>query len=183
MQSQWNDADAAAMVKIYAAKGVSEDVALRTYTARLLGSNKWLVMHGGGNTSVKTEMRDVYGETVNVLCVKGSGWDLATIEPAGHPAVRIDPLFRLRGLDALSDEDMVNVQRQNMLDSSGPNPSVETLLHTLYPAQIRRSHPFDHVDRHRRSGRCGRAWPEDLGQARRLCALHHAWLRAGESRG
>ncbi len=133
MQSQWNDADAAAMVKIYAAKGVSEDVALRTYTARLLGSNKWLVMHGGGNTSVKTEMADVYGETVKVLCVKGSGWDLATIEPAGHPAVRIDPLFRLRRLEALSDEDMVNVQRQNMLDSSGPNPSVETLLHAYIP--------------------------------------------------
>jgi rhamnose utilization protein RhaD (predicted bifunctional aldolase and dehydrogenase)/NAD(P)-dependent dehydrogenase (short-subunit alcohol dehydrogenase family) len=133
MQSLWNDADAAAMIAHYAAKGVSEDVALRTYTARLLGANRWLVMHGGGNTSVKTEMTDIYGDRVKVLCVKGSGWDLATIEPAGHPAVRLDPLFRLRGLAALSDEDMVNVQRQNMLDSSGPNPSVETLLHAYIP--------------------------------------------------
>jgi rhamnose utilization protein RhaD (predicted bifunctional aldolase and dehydrogenase)/NAD(P)-dependent dehydrogenase (short-subunit alcohol dehydrogenase family) len=133
MHSLWNDADASAMVGSLAAKGVGEDLALRTYSARLLGSNKWLVMHGGGNTSVKTEMTDIHGDRVKVLCVKGSGWDLATIEPAGHPAVRLEPLFRLRGLAALSDEDMVNVQRQNMLDSSGPNPSVETLLHAYLP--------------------------------------------------
>jgi rhamnose utilization protein RhaD (predicted bifunctional aldolase and dehydrogenase)/NAD(P)-dependent dehydrogenase (short-subunit alcohol dehydrogenase family) len=133
MKSLWKNADAAAMVAHYAARGISEDVALRTYTARLLGANRWLVMHGGGNTSVKTEMTDIYGDKVNVLCVKGSGWDLATIEPAGHPAVRLDPLFRLRKLKTLSDEDMVNVQRQNMLDSSGPNPSVETLLHAYIP--------------------------------------------------
>jgi rhamnose utilization protein RhaD (predicted bifunctional aldolase and dehydrogenase)/NAD(P)-dependent dehydrogenase (short-subunit alcohol dehydrogenase family) len=133
MKSLWKNADAAAMIAHYAAKGISEDVALRTYTARLLGANRWLVMHGGGNTSVKTEMTDIYGDKVKVLCVKGSGWDLATIEPAGHPAVRLDPLFRLRNLKTLSDEDMVNVQRQNMLDSSGPNPSVETLLHAYIP--------------------------------------------------
>jgi rhamnose utilization protein RhaD (predicted bifunctional aldolase and dehydrogenase)/NAD(P)-dependent dehydrogenase (short-subunit alcohol dehydrogenase family) len=133
MHSQWRDEDAAAMIADYAAKNISADVALRTYSARLLGSNRWLVMHGGGNTSVKTEMTDVYGDKVKVLCVKGSGWDLATIEPEGHPAVRLDPLFRLRQLDALSDEDMVNVQRQNMLDSAGPNPSVETLLHAYIP--------------------------------------------------
>jgi rhamnose utilization protein RhaD (predicted bifunctional aldolase and dehydrogenase)/NAD(P)-dependent dehydrogenase (short-subunit alcohol dehydrogenase family) len=133
MKSRWNDADAAAMVAHYAAMGIGEDVALRTYSARLLGSDRWLVMHGGGNTSVKTEMNDIYGDRVRALCVKGSGWDLATIEPAGHPAVRLDPLFKLRSLPALGDEDMVNVQRQNMLDSSGPNPSVETLLHAYIP--------------------------------------------------
>lgn len=133
MQNLWNGADAATMVRHYASMGIGEDVSLRTYSSRLLGANKWLVMHGGGNTSVKTEMRDVYGDLVKVLCVKGSGWDLATIEPAGHPAVRIEPLFRLRNLDKLSDEDMVNVQRQNMLDSFGPNPSVETLLHAYIP--------------------------------------------------
>ena len=91
------------------------------------------MLHGGGNTSVKTRMRDVYGEEVRVLCVKGSGWDLATIEPAGHPAVRLEPLLRLRALDKLGDEDMVNVQRANLLDSAAPNPSVETLLHAFMP--------------------------------------------------
>ena len=133
MESRWSDADAMRAVAHYADKGVSEDLALRTYTARLLGGDWRLVLHGGGNTSVKTTMRDVYGDNVRTLCVKGSGWDLATIEPAGHPAVRLDPLLRLRALDKLSDEDMVNVQRANLLDSAAPNPSVETLLHAFIP--------------------------------------------------
>src|SRR3954451_18329046 len=133
MQSRWSQSDAQDFVTRYAAKGVNEDLALRTYTARLLGSDPRLVLHGGGNTSVKTRMRDVYGDEVPVLCVKGSGWDLATIEPAGHPAVRLEPLRRLRMLDALSDENMVSVLRANLLDSSAPNPSVETLLHAFLP--------------------------------------------------
>lgn len=129
MKSRWSDSAAKAAVEAYRSKGIGEDLALRTYSARLLGSDPKLVLHGGGNTSVKTRMRDVYGEEVDVLCVKGSGWDLATIEPPGHPAVRLAPLHRLRALDALSDEDMVSVQRANLLDSDAPNPSVETLLH------------------------------------------------------
>src|SRR4051794_6071016 len=133
MDSRWSDQDAAEMVATYAETGVGADLALRTYTARLLGSDPRLVLHGGGNTSVKTRMRDVYGDEVPVLCVKGSGWDLATIEPAGHPAVRLEPLRRLRMLDALSDENMVSVLRANLLDSSAPNPSVETLLHAFLP--------------------------------------------------
>ncbi len=133
MQSLWSDAEADAAVARYAAQGVNADLALRTYSARLLGRDPGLVMHGGGNTSVKTTARDLYGEEVEVLCVKGSGWDLATIEPAGHPAVERAPLERLRGLQALSDEEMVNAQRRNLLDSAAPNPSVETLLHAYLP--------------------------------------------------
>ncbi|SEC79485.1 Rhamnose utilisation protein RhaD, predicted bifunctional aldolase and dehydrogenase [Rhizobiales bacterium GAS188] len=133
MESRWSDAEAARAVARYAERGIGEDLALRTYTARLLGADGRLVLHGGGNTSVKTAMHDVYGDEVRVLCVKGSGWDLATIEPAGHPAVRLDPLLRLRSLPRLSDEDMVNVQRANLLDSAAPNPSVETLLHAFIP--------------------------------------------------
>lgn len=133
MKNLWDDADAAAAVKRYGEAGVSEDLALRTYTARLLGGEPLLVLHGGGNTSVKTRARDVYGDDIDVLCVKGSGWDLATIEPAGHPAVALEPLRRLRQLEALSDEAMVSAQRQNLLDSSAPNPSVETLLHAFMP--------------------------------------------------
>src|SRR5262249_12123862 len=85
------------------------------------------------NTSVKTTMADVTGEPVEVLCVKGSGWDMGTIEAPGLPAVRLAPLQGLIGLQALSDEDMVNVQRCNLLDSKAPNPSVETLLHAFLP--------------------------------------------------
>src|SRR5450432_514134 len=129
MKSLWNEADAAAAVDRYGALGVSGDLALRTYSARLLGADPHLVLHGGGNTSVKDKARDIFGEEMAVLCVKGSGWDLATIEPSGHPAVRLAPLLRLRNLERLSDEDMVNAQRQNLLDASAPNPSVETLLH------------------------------------------------------
>ncbi len=133
MQSLWSDAEAERLVRHYEARGVSRDLALRTYTSRLLGQVPRLVMHGGGNTSVKTRLPDLFGEMVDVLCVKGSGRDLATIEPDGHPAVRLQPLSRLRALDRLSDEDMVNAQRQNLLDTAAPNPSVETLLHAYLP--------------------------------------------------
>jgi rhamnose utilization protein RhaD (predicted bifunctional aldolase and dehydrogenase)/NAD(P)-dependent dehydrogenase (short-subunit alcohol dehydrogenase family) len=133
MQSRWNHADARRAVETYARAGVAEDLALRTYTTRLLGSDPLLVLHGGGNTSVKTEMADLLGATHEVLCVKGSGWDMGTIEPAGLPAVKLEPLRRLRQLDSLTDEDMVNFQRVNLLDARAPNPSVETLLHAFLP--------------------------------------------------
>src|SRR5262249_32850489 len=133
MQSRWSDAEASDFVARYATKGVNEDLALRPYTTRLLGSDPKLVLHGGGNTSVKTRARDLLGDEVEVICVKGSGWDMGNIEPQGLPAVRLEPLRRLRKLAKLSDEDMVNFQRVNLLDSSAPNPSVETLLHAFLP--------------------------------------------------
>ena len=144
MKSRWDEADAAAAVARYGAQGVGEDLALRTYSARLLGGDPTLVLHGGGNTSVKTTARDLFGDPVEVICVKGSGWDLGAIEPPGHPAVRLEPLRRLRALDRLSDEDMVNAQRQNLLDSAAPNPSVETLLHAFMGAKfIDHTHSVD----------------------------------------
>jgi rhamnulose-1-phosphate aldolase/alcohol dehydrogenase len=133
MENRWCDRDAEAAVERYGAAGIGCDLALRTYTTRLLGSEPRLVIHGGGNTSVKTAMAELTGEPVEVLCVKGSGWDMATIEPAGLPAVRLEPLRKLADLAALSDEDMVNVQRANLLDANAPNPSVETLLHAFLP--------------------------------------------------
>jgi rhamnose utilization protein RhaD (predicted bifunctional aldolase and dehydrogenase)/NAD(P)-dependent dehydrogenase (short-subunit alcohol dehydrogenase family) len=136
MKSRWSDADVAQFVKSYAAKGVSEELAERIYTTRLLGSDPKLVLHGGGNTSVKTQMKDLLGDTVDVICIKGSGWDMGNIEPAGLPAVRLASLRRLRALDKLSDEDMVNYQRVNLLDSTAPNPSVETLLHAFLPHKV-----------------------------------------------
>src|SRR5215831_10950600 len=111
MQSAWVDRDAAALIDRYAKEGVGADLAVRVYTTRLLGRDPRLVLHGGGNTSVKTRARDLLGEEVDVLCVKGSGWDMGNIEPQGLPAVRLEPLRRLKALDALSDEDMVNYQR------------------------------------------------------------------------
>jgi len=133
MNSLWSDHDAEACVAKYAASGSNRDIALRVYTTRLLGSDPRLVLHGGGNTSVKTEVPDLLGEPVEVLCVKGSGWDMGNIEPAGLPAVRLAPLLKLRRLERLSDEDMVDFQRGNLMSSSAPNPSVETLLHAFLP--------------------------------------------------
>ncbi len=133
MKSLWSDADAQAVIDRYAPHGVNADLALRVYTTRLLGGDPLLVLHGGGNTSVKTEAKDLLGRAVQVLCVKGSGWDMGNIEPAGMPAVRLAPLLDYRALPALSDEDMVNVQRGNLMDSTSPNPSVETLLHAFLP--------------------------------------------------
>ncbi|MFT5540003.1 MAG: rhamnose utilization protein RhaD (predicted bifunctional aldolase and dehydrogenase), partial [Alphaproteobacteria bacterium] len=133
MKSKWSDKEAKSYVARYGKQRANADVALRVYTSRLLGRDPALVLHGGGNTSVKTVVPDQMGRLIDVLCVKGSGWDMADIEPPGLPAVRLGPIRKLRGLDSLSDEDMVNAQRINLLDASAPNPSVETLLHAFLP--------------------------------------------------
>jgi rhamnose utilization protein RhaD (predicted bifunctional aldolase and dehydrogenase)/NAD(P)-dependent dehydrogenase (short-subunit alcohol dehydrogenase family) len=136
MKSAWVDADARALVESYAPRGIGPDLALRVYTTRLLGQNPKLVLHGGGNTSVKTRVADLLGEETEVLCVKGSGWDMGSIEPAGLPAVRLAPLRKLRALPALADEEMVRIQRANLIDPMAPTPSVETLLHAFVPAKF-----------------------------------------------
>src|SRR5215471_18051549 len=131
MQSGWVESEARAAVERYAAYGV--DRALRVYTTRLLGRDPKLVLHGGGNTSVKTKLPDLLGEEVAVLCVKGSGSDMAAIEPAGLPALRLDRLRKLRARAALSDEDLLRIQRASLLEPTAPNPSVEILLHAFLP--------------------------------------------------
>ena len=124
MKNLWNDQAAETMAAAYAANGVGRDLALRVYTTRLLGGEPRLVLHGGGNTSVKTEARDLLGDAWQVLCVKGSGWDMGVIEPAGMPAVKLAPLLKARKLAKLSDKDMVTLQRANLIDPDAPNPSV-----------------------------------------------------------
>jgi rhamnose utilization protein RhaD (predicted bifunctional aldolase and dehydrogenase)/NAD(P)-dependent dehydrogenase (short-subunit alcohol dehydrogenase family) len=133
MQNLWSDDDARAYVARYAARDVGEDLALRVYSSRLLGADPRLVQHGGGNTSLKTTVNDMVGRPVEVLCVKGSGWDLGDIEPEGLPAVRMEALLSLRQLNTLSDEGMVEAQRTALMVSSAPNPSVEALLHAWIP--------------------------------------------------
>ncbi len=133
MKSLWNQDDAAALSAQFAARGIAEDVALRIYSSRLLGSDPRLVQHGGGNTSLKTKDRLITGEPVDVIRVKGSGWDLGAIEPEGMPAMRLQPLLDLQRVPAMSDEAMVNAQRSALLDTTSPTPSVETLLHAWTP--------------------------------------------------
>jgi rhamnose utilization protein RhaD (predicted bifunctional aldolase and dehydrogenase)/NAD(P)-dependent dehydrogenase (short-subunit alcohol dehydrogenase family) len=133
MKSAWVEQDAQDAISRYGKSGIAPDLALRVYTTRLLGRDPSLVLHGGGNTSVKTRITDLNGEESEVLCVKGSGWDMGSIEPPGLPAVRLAPLRKARSRDALTDEDMVRLQRANLIDPSSPNPSVETLLHAFLP--------------------------------------------------
>ena len=133
MKNNWSNKNAKKYIKKYKKLGFSTDLALRVYTTRLLGRNKELVLHGGGNTSVKTTIKDIDGKKYKVLCVKGSGWDMADIEPPGLPAVKLDPLLSLKNKKYLSDEDMVSYQKRNLIDIKSPNPSVETFLHAFLP--------------------------------------------------
>src|SRR5262249_58745650 len=112
------------------------DLGSRVYTSRLLGRDKSLVLHGGGNTSVKVRERNRFGDEEEILYVKGSGWDLETIEAAGFSPVRLATALRLAKLDQLTDAQMVQELRAAMTNPSAPTPSVETLLHASLPHQF-----------------------------------------------
>ena len=135
MFSRYNAEEAARLVSELGPEH-GEDLALRVYTSRLLGSDPRLVLHGGGNTSVKSRVTETTGEVVDVIHVKGSGGNLATIGPASFPAVRLERLRRLCSLPSLSDEQMVKELRGQSLDWTRPQPSVETLLHALVPGKF-----------------------------------------------
>jgi len=124
MQSLWRDDEAA---------DYRGDLAQRVYTSRLLGRDKSLVLHGGGNTSVKIRERNLVGDEEDILYVKGSGWDLEFIEEAGFSPVRMAHLLKLANLKALSDPQMVNELVTHMTRAAAPAPSVETILHALLP--------------------------------------------------
>ena len=124
MQNHWNEGDASRC---------ATDLALRVYSSRLMGRDKSLVLHGGGNTSVKTEEPDRFGETRRVLWVKGSGWDLETIEEAGFCPLLLDHLIRLAQLPALPDPAMVEELATHQTRAAAPAASVEAILHALLP--------------------------------------------------
>jgi rhamnose utilization protein RhaD (predicted bifunctional aldolase and dehydrogenase)/NAD(P)-dependent dehydrogenase (short-subunit alcohol dehydrogenase family) len=124
MNNLWNDTDAAAC---------ESDLDLRVYSARLLGTDPSLVLHGGGNTSVKISEPNLFGEEEEILYVKGSGWDLATIEHPGFTPVRMNHLLRLAQLDSLSDSEMVNQLKTQQTLATAPTASVEAILHAILP--------------------------------------------------
>ncbi|MFI4907562.1 MAG: bifunctional aldolase/short-chain dehydrogenase [Steroidobacterales bacterium] len=127
MKSRWSEPDA---------RQYAGDLALRVYTSRLLGAEPSLVLHGGGNTSVKTSVTNLFGEEEAVLYVKGSGWDLETIEAAGFAPCRMEPLLRLAKLGKLSDREMAAELRKSLIDVNAPSPSVEAILHAILPARF-----------------------------------------------
>jgi rhamnose utilization protein RhaD (predicted bifunctional aldolase and dehydrogenase)/NAD(P)-dependent dehydrogenase (short-subunit alcohol dehydrogenase family) len=124
MRSLWNDAEAARH---------KTDVEQRVYTSRLLGKDTTLVLHGGGNTSVKVKERGVAGDEEEILYVKGSGWDLETIEAPGFAPVRMAHLLKLARLEALSDPQMMNELATQVTRAGAPAPSVEAILHAILP--------------------------------------------------
>jgi rhamnose utilization protein RhaD (predicted bifunctional aldolase and dehydrogenase)/NAD(P)-dependent dehydrogenase (short-subunit alcohol dehydrogenase family) len=133
MKSGWVDRDAEAMLADGAKAGIDPELSLRIYTSRLLGRDPKLVLHGGGNTSLKTTMRDRFGAQVEVLRVKASGADMAEIEEAAFPAVRLDAMRKLRALVQIADHELVAVARANLIEPHAPNPSVEMMLHAFLP--------------------------------------------------
>ena len=133
MRSKYSDSEAKKYILKYAKRGVSKDLALRIYTTQLLGNDPTVVLHGGGNTSVKSSIKTLLGDKEEIIYVKGSGKDMGNIEEDGFPALEMKNLLNMRSLKELDDFQMVNYQRKYMLDTSFPNASVETLLHAFLP--------------------------------------------------
>ena len=122
MKNLWEDAKASKC---------KTDLDLRVYTSNLLGQSDTLVLHGGGNTSVKSIV-----DSEEILYVKGSGWDLVSIKAEGFSPVKMSVLLEMAKLKSLSDTDMVAGQKAAMLDKTAPNPSVEAILHALIPFKV-----------------------------------------------
>jgi rhamnose utilization protein RhaD (predicted bifunctional aldolase and dehydrogenase) len=133
MRSKWVEADAAEFVARGAQVGIAPELSLRIYSTRLLGAEPKLVLHGGGNTSLKTRERDLLGTEIETLRIKASGFDMAAIGPEGLPAVRLAPLRALRTLETIADAKLVAIERANLIDPMAPNPSVEVMLHAFLP--------------------------------------------------
>lgn len=124
MKSFWNNEQA---------NKCKTDLELRVYSSRLLGQSPALVLHGGGNTSVKVKMTNLFGEIEEILYIKGSGWDLATIEAAGFAPVKLEALKNMVKLNKLTDSEMIQAQRAALINPNAPNPSEEAILHAIIP--------------------------------------------------
>jgi rhamnose utilization protein RhaD (predicted bifunctional aldolase and dehydrogenase)/NAD(P)-dependent dehydrogenase (short-subunit alcohol dehydrogenase family) len=141
MENRWADNKAAQFIDKYKGKW-GDDLAIGLYGASLIGSESSLVLHGGGNSSVKTTRTNLLGEHLDVIYVKASGYDLAHIEPNGYTGLNLQYLKKLRALPELSDEEMVNEFRTHLLDARAATPSIETLVHVFLPGKfVDHSHP------------------------------------------
>ncbi len=135
MENRWSDERAAECIATYGEKW-GEDLALRLYVATLIGAEECLVLHGGGNASVKTTYANIFGEIIPAIFVKASGFNMASSEPEGYVRLDLEYLRRLRTLEDLSDEDMIRELRTHLLESRGPVPSIETLVHAFIPEKF-----------------------------------------------
>jgi rhamnose utilization protein RhaD (predicted bifunctional aldolase and dehydrogenase)/NAD(P)-dependent dehydrogenase (short-subunit alcohol dehydrogenase family) len=128
MKNLWDEQEAAQFS--------DSDLSMRVYTSRLLGRNSDLVLHGGGNTSVKSSLTNIFGEEEPILFVKGSGWDLKTIEAPGFSPSRLDVLQKLAELPTMTDTEMTRELKASMVNPSAPSPSVEAILHAIIPLKF-----------------------------------------------
>ena len=141
MQSKWEKSEANRMVAEFGQR-FGNELALCIYVSRLIGREPDLVLHGGGNTSVKTVASDIFKESRSVLFVKASGFDLTNISPEGFSALDLDRIQKFRAIEALSQEEMGRQLRAHLLDPDAPTPSVEAFLHAFIPAKfIVHTHP------------------------------------------
>ena len=155
VKSLFDEKEAKEFVSKYST--LSKDLALRIYTSRLIGKDTNLVLHGGGNTSVKVKMKNIVGEEQEILYAKGSGIDLATIGPQGFVGLDLNSLLKLRNLESLADEELENQLQIHKVSAQSPAPSVETLLHAFLPHRY-----IDHTHADSLLILTNQRWGEDL---------------------
>lgn len=129
VQSLWNAAQASEQTN-----GLDELV----YRSNLIGADRRVCNIFGGNTSTKTTVQDFRGRDVEVMYVKGSGSDLASMKAGNFTGLRMDDIRPLFERAEMSDEEMVAYLGNCMIDAKHPRASIETLLHAFLP--------FKHVD-------------------------------------
>ncbi|MBN2318547.1 MAG: bifunctional aldolase/short-chain dehydrogenase [Acidobacteria bacterium] len=141
MENRWSDNGATQFIEAYKEK-CGPDLAACLYTSCLIGADESLVLHGGGNSSVKTVCSDLFGEEIEAIYVKASGYNMACADPNGYTGLNLGYLKKLRSLSALSDAEMANVLRIHFLDSNAAAPSIETLVHVFVPGKfVDHTHP------------------------------------------
>ena len=133
MKNKWDNKIANSFIKKYKSQGINRNLALRIYSTRLLGNEPELVLHGGGNTSLKDVSNNSLGKKINIIYVKGSGKDMSIIDKEGFPALELDNLVKLNKIKKMNDFQMINFQKKYMIDTTFPNASIETLLHAFLP--------------------------------------------------
>ena len=134
MKLRWSYEDETSTVRSCIRKGASVPLAKCIYASRLFGASKDLVLHGGGNTSVKTRAKNIFDQPINGLFIKGSGKDLSAIDIDGFTGLDLDSLKKLESLDDIEDDQMLTAFSQAKLELRSPRPSVETLIHAFLPA-------------------------------------------------
>ena len=132
MKSKWNDSEALKFTKKFKNKNISKELAYRIYSSRLLGNDSSLVLHGGGNTSLKSKLMNSQGLLEEIIYVKGSGKDMSNITPSDFPSLELKNLLKLKKMKKINDFQMLNYQKKYMVDTSFPNSSIETLLEYLF---------------------------------------------------